>query len=183
MSVIPESRTDKVAFYNSHIAPWSTSAVLIGTTTQAVTDLQTKVEAAQSKIAEQVAAAQAAKTATMAANNAIKTMADAGADIIKSIRAKAAVSGNSVYELAEIPAPATPTPVVTLGTPANFKVELGADGALTLKWKCASPRASGTIYQVWRSLNGGTDFAYVGGSGSKTFVDSTVPSGAAQPGL
>ncbi len=89
-----------------------------------------------------------------------------------------AVDGNSVYELAEIPDPATPTPVNSLGQPTNFKVELGADGSLTLKWKCASPRASGMIYQVWRSTNAGVDFSYIGGSGNKSFIDATVPSGA-----
>src|SRR5438128_352870 len=110
MSLIPSSKTDKVAFFNSKITPWTTNATAIGTTTAAVTDLQTKVTTAQTKLAAQVAAEQASKTATMAANDAVATMVIAGSDIIKAIRAKAAVSGNSVYELAQIPDPALPTP-------------------------------------------------------------------------
>src|SRR5688572_21160908 len=132
MSLIPSSKTGKVAFFNSKLTPWQTNSAAIGTTAAAVTDLQAKVVAAQDKLAQQVAVEEAAKTATMAANNAIAAMVAAGSDIIKQIRAKAAISGNEVYELAEIPNPATPTPVTTLGQPTDFKVELGADGALNL---------------------------------------------------
>ncbi len=178
MSLYPNTKTGKVAFFNSKVAPWTTNATAIGTTTTAVTDLQTKVTAAQDKLAAQVAAVQAAKTATMAADNAVAAVCVAGGDIIKSIRTKAATAGVGVYELAEIPNPATPTPVGTLGLPTNLKVELGQDGALTLKWKCANPRATGTIYQIWRRLDSETEFSYVGGAGGKTFVDATVPAGS-----
>ena len=180
MGLIPSSKTGKVAFFNSKITPWTSNAVAIGTTSAAVTDLQTKVTAAQEKLAEQVAAEQAAMTATMAANNAVAAVVAAGSDIIKAIRAKAATAGDDVYVLAEIPAPATPAPVVTLGQPADFRVGLGQDGALTLTWKCASPRATGTIYQVWRSLDGGANFSYLGGTGTKRIVDGTVPAGTAR---
>ncbi|HZZ44448.1 MAG TPA: hypothetical protein VFE58_16045 [Tepidisphaeraceae bacterium] len=177
MSLVPSKKTDKVAFFNSKIAPWTTNSVAIGTTTAAVTDLGTKVTAAQTALAAQVAAEQAVKTATQTADNAVNIMAVAGAAIIKGIRAKAAVSGDSVYELAQIPDPATPAPVTTLGQPTDFKVQLGADGALTLGWKCASPRATGVIYQIWRSFDGGANFLYAGGTGTKSFVDNTVPAG------
>jgi hypothetical protein len=177
MSLVPTKRTEKVAFFASKVAPWTAHAVEIGTTAGDVTDLQTKVTAAQAALDAQVAAEQAAKTATQTAKNAVRTMADAGANIIKAIRAKAAVAGNSVYELAQIPDPATPAPVTTLGQPTDFHVELGGDGALTLRWKCASPRATGVIYQVWRSLDAGANFTYAGGTGTKSFVDAGVTAG------
>ncbi len=177
MGLIPSTKTGKVAFFNSKIAPWTTNATAIGTTTTAVTALQTKVEAALAALDAQVAAEQAVKTATMTADNAVAAVVTAGSDIIKSIRAKAAVSGNTVYELAEIPDPATPTPVNTLGQPTNFKANLEQDGSLTITWKCASPRATGTVYQVWRKTNGQTEFSYLGGSGQKKFTDNTLPSG------
>jgi hypothetical protein len=84
-----------------------------------------------------------------------------------------AVGGNSVYELAEIPAPATPTPVNTLGKPSDFVVTLSESGALDLTWKCASPRATGTIYQIWRRIGPSGEFAYIGGTGEKKFTDDT----------
>jgi hypothetical protein len=101
-------------------------------------------------------------------------------DIVKEVRSKAANSPNpqDIYDLAQIPAPSTPTPVTTLGQPTGFGVQLGFDGALTITWKCASPRASGVIYQVWRKLQGEADFSYLGGTGEKNFTDATVPSGS-----
>ena len=179
MSLISGSRTDKVSWFNAHIAPWTTNAIAIGTTAAAVTDLQTKVTAAQTKLDAQTSAHEAAKTSTLAVKDAVAAMLDTGGDILKAIRAKAAVVGNSVYELAQVPDPAKPTPVGTLGQPTNFKAELGQDGSLIVSWKCVNPRATGTIYQVWRSLNGGTAFTYVGGTGCKSFTDGTVPVGSA----
>ncbi len=179
MNLMPSSKTGKVAFLKSKLAPWQDHAVDIGTTAAAVTGLQTLLTAAQEKLDAQVAADEAAKTATMAANNAVAAAAAAGADIIKAIRAKAAIGGEAVYEMAEIPGPATPTPVVTLGMPTEIKAELGQDGLLTLKWKCANPRATGTVYQVSRSLDGGASFTYIGGTGPKRFIDETVPAGSA----
>lgn len=178
MSVVPRKKSDKVAWYAGKIAPWTTNSTAIGTTSAAVTDLNSKVTLAQSKLAAQLAAEEAARTATQAANSAVDAVGAAGADIIKAIRAKAvAVGGDSVYELAEIPDPATPAPVTTLGQPDRFTVELDAVGALNLKWKCTSPRASGVFYQIWRSFDGGANFTYTGGSGTKSYVDQTVPAG------
>ncbi|HEV2295585.1 MAG TPA: hypothetical protein VGR35_17180 [Tepidisphaeraceae bacterium] len=86
----------------------------------------------------------------------------------------------SVYDLAQIPAPALPTPVTTLGMPANFTATLDQSGALTLKWKCASPRASGTVYQVWRRTTPAGEFTYLGGVGDKKDVDAAIPAGYSQ---
>src|SRR5262245_61490408 len=123
MSLYPNTKAGKIGYFNSKVAPWNANAVAIGTTTAAVTALQTKVTAAQTKLDAQIAAEQAAKAATEAATDAVRVMVAAGAEIIKAIRVKAEqVGGNSVYELAEIPSPATPTPVNTLGQPTNFKV-------------------------------------------------------------
>ena len=53
-------------------------------------------------------------------------------------------------------------------------------GVLHLKWKCASPRATGVVYQIWRNFDGGTDFEYVGGTGQKEWTDTTIPAGTAR---
>ena len=104
----------------------------------------------------------------------------AGVDIIKQVRVKANTAGPVVYELAQIPGPATPTGVTTLGTPGDFTAELMTTGALTLKWKCASPRATGVVYQIWRRTTPMGEFAYMGGAGAKMFVDNTIPAGSSQ---
>ena len=127
-----------------------------------------------------MAAQEIAKAATAAADDAIAVLVQAGNDIIKQVRIKATTAGPSVFELAQIPAPATPTAVTTLGKPTDFSVELSETGALTLTWKCASPRATGVVYQVWRCASPTDEFTYLGGSGSKLFVDSTIPAGSSQ---
>src|SRR6478735_1783564 len=164
MTLYPKTKPGKINWFNSKIAPWNSSATSIGTTSTAVTALQTLVTAAQAALADQVAAEQTVKTKTATADVAVAAMVVAGADIIKNIRAKAANSAdpNVVYNLAEIPAPATPSPVSTLGTPTDFVVGLETDGSVTVKWKCTNPRATGTIYQVWRRLESETEFAYLG---------------------
>src|SRR4051794_26727586 len=138
-SIVPNTVTDKISFYENHTTPWSANAVAIGTTATAVTDLTTKTTAARAAFNAQQAAQDAAKAATLTLKNALDAMAIAGSNIIQQIRTKAATAGDSVYVLAQIPAPATPSPVGAPGTPMDFKVSLGADGALTLQWKCSNP--------------------------------------------
>jgi hypothetical protein len=179
MPIVPAAKVDKIAFYENHTAPWSTNAVAIGTTAAAVTDLTTKTTAARAAYNAQQAAQDAAKAATLTLNSAIDAMAAAGAEIILQIRAKAATAGDSVYALAQIPAPATPSPVGAPGTPTDFSVALDGDGAVKLKWKCANPAGStGTLYQVWRRTSADGEFVYLGGSGTKDFVDETLPAGS-----
>ena len=180
MSLVPKTKIGKIQFFNSKVTPWTSNAVAIGTSAAAVTDLQTKLTTAQTKLTAQIAAEAAFRTAVAATDDAVAILMNAGMDIVKAIRAKAATAGNSVYELAEIPAPATPTPVTTLGKPSDFVVTLSESGALELKWKCTSPRASGTIYQIWRRTDPAGEFVFVGGTGEKKFTDTTLPAGSSQ---
>lgn len=181
MAVVPNKNAEKISFYENHIEPWTTNATAIGTTTTAVTDLETKTTAARDAFNAQQTAQDAAKAATLTLQMAVDAMATAGASIITQIRSKASTAGDSVYTLAQIPAPATPSPRPAPGQPTDFSVTLGADGALSLKWKCANPTGStGTIYQMWRRIGGAGEFTYLGGSGTKDFVDATVPAGSSQ---
>ena len=106
-------------------------------------------------------------------------MTTAVADILKSIKTKASTAGNSVYSLANIPVPATPTPMGPPGTPYKFAAKLQTDGTLLLTWKCDNPAgSSGTIYQLYRTIDGGAQ-SYIGGAGKRMFVDANVPAGSA----
>jgi hypothetical protein len=181
MPIIPQNPLAKVAFYDSKTSIWASVAVAVGTTTAAVTDLTTKVATAQDKIAAALAAKEAAKNATADADLAIRDMAHAGSAIIQQIKAKAAVSGPSIYIMAQIPAPATPTPVPPPGTPTNFKAALNpADGALKLTWKCPNPpNAPGTIYQIERRIGASGAFSPLTSVGKRALTDNTVPAGTA----
>lgn len=179
MATVPVNKVGKIEFFEEHIAPWTANAVAIGTTALAVTDLQTKTEAARAAYEAHRAAQNAAKAATVAFNSAVGAMVTAGTDILWKIRAQGVANGDSVYELAQIPVPSERTPVGNPGTPFDFKVELYQNGALDLSWKCTNPpRCTGVTYQVWRRIGGTGELVYLGGVGQRKFLDAQIPPGA-----
>ena len=181
MAVLPRDNVSKIEYCEGHTTVWGANAVAIGTTPAAVTDLTTKTTDARAAYLAQQVAQSAAKAATNTFNMAVAAMAAAAADIIKQVRVKASTAGDSIYSLAEIPVPATPTPVGPLGKSGDFTVELDSTtGALNLKWKNTNPRgATGVIYQIWRKLGVDGDFTYVGGVGEKKYTDNDLPAGTA----
>ena len=176
--ILPQGAVERVEWFENHNAAWSSNAVAIGTSAAAVASLTTKTTAARSAFNAQQLAFENAKAATQTFKDAVRAMTDAGSDIIKQVKAKAATDGNTVYTLALIPVPATPTPLPPPGTPSDFRVELNPDGSLKLRWKCVNPPgSSGTIYQVSRRTGSAGAFSVVGATGAKNFLDPTVPAG------
>lgn len=181
MPELPDTRIGKIEYCEAHVAPWTTNAVAIGTTTTAVTDFSTKTTAARAAYAAQQAAINAAKAATNNFHIAVRSMATAAQDIIDQVRVKANTSGLGVYSLAQVTPPATPQPMGPLGKPSDFTCELGTTGALKLKWKCTNPRgATGATYQIWRRIGSVGQFEFLVGVGAKKFTDATVPAGSTQ---
>lgn len=179
MGLVPIKPLARLQFYENHTSGWASAAVAIGTTTAAVTDLTTKATAARAAYDAQQNALNAAKMATQAWRQSMAALSLAGSAILDQIRGKAKVSGDSIYTLANIPAPATPTPVPPPGTPFELKVALKPDGSLELKWKCSNPAgATGTFYQIARKVDGATAFDYLATVGTRTFTDETLPAGA-----
>ncbi len=179
MPVVPEKSVAKVEFYESHLTPWTDHAAEIGTTPEVIADLTTKTEAARAAFhAQQVAAERVRGRRRWRFIWRSKAMSSAGSDVIKQIRAKVGSSGDSVYSLAQISAPAQPSPLGPPGKPTDFTVKLNADGSLKLKWQCPNPEgSSGTMYQIWRRV-GDAPLAYLGTSGTKDFTDTTIPAGS-----
>ena len=84
-----------------------------------------------------------------------------------------------MYPLAQIPAPAVPSPVGPPGTPFDFTVALQQTGAVTLRWKCNNPvGASGTVYEVRRRVGGTGTFGFLANVGTRSFTDETIPGGS-----
>ena len=107
-------------------------------------------------------------------------LTNSGNVVVEQVRTKARTAGAGVYPLANIPAPATPGPRPAPGKPTDFVATLDESGALALRWKCPNPAGSGgTIYQIYRRTTPAGEFAYLGGSGTKAFVDTTLPAGSA----
>jgi hypothetical protein len=178
---MPNDKLAKIGFCENHAPVFSANAVAIGTTSAACTDLTTKTVAARTAYNAQQSAQQTAKAATSSYVEAVRVMAQAAQAIIDQVRVKAATAGNGVYDLAQIPAPAAPTPLGPLGKPSDFTCELDQDGGLDLKWKNTNPAgASGVVYQIWRRFGAVGQFDYLIGTGFKKYTDDTVPAGTAQ---
>lgn len=177
MPLIPDKKIEKVQFFENRMSLWTTNAVAIGTTSTDVTAMGTLTTAARAAYNAQQIALDAAKAATETFNNAVDAMGVKGAGIIKQVRTKADVTNNpAVYTMANIPAPATPQPRGTPGTPTDFSATLHQDGSVELGWKCTN--TGGVMYQVYRSITGSAGtFAYVGGTGERKITDSTIPVG------
>lgn len=179
MGLIPDKKQDKINFFQSKIAPWTTNASAIGVVASNVASLGTMTTAAQTALAAQIAAESTFRTSVITANNAIGSMVTAGSDLISAIRTKARTAGDGVYELAEIPPPATPSPSPAPGTPEKFAATLNANGSLMITWKCASPGGNVT-YQIYRRATPTGEFAFLGSTGVKDFLDTTIPAGSSQ---
>jgi hypothetical protein len=182
MPIVPKKIPEKIAWYSTREPVWTAEAANINVTAGQMTTMSGYIADAVEALAEHQAAQSIAKAKTLALYEKARIMGDFGASLIKQIKAKAEqVGGTSVYTLAQIPAPATPTPVGELTKPTDFSVGLDETGALTIGWKCAQPKsATAVVYQVWRRIGSAGEFVNIGGTGSKEFYDNTVPAGSAQ---
>ena len=73
---------------------------------------------------------------------------------------------------------AAPSPMPSPGQPNSFRIVLQGGGAIELHWKCKHPRrAAGAAYQVFRRNAPDQPFTYLGTTGNRSFVDSTLPRG------
>lgn len=184
MGLLPSSRVGKLEFYEAHINTWQTNAVAIGLTPASVTALGALADDARKAFEDMETARNAAKAATQIFYEKISALhagPGAGQDMIDAIRLKAQTTSNpGVYALAQIPPPATPSTTPPPGTPFDFTVGLKQDGSLELKWKCTNPSGTqGTIYEVMRRFTLDGPFTFIGASGTRSFIDQTIPNGAA----
>jgi hypothetical protein len=179
MGIVPNTDLGKITFYEAHISLWTANALSIGILATDATALASAITAARKAYNDQQTALEAAKAATMNMHNLVAAMHTLGSADIAKIKAYADTTHNpNVYVLANIPAPATPTPVGPPGRPMDFSVALTEEGYVMLSWKCANPTGSqGTVYEVQRKIGSGS-FEYLSSSGKKSFTDETLPAGS-----
>lgn len=183
MGIVPDTRTGKIEFYETHADIWRTNATQIGLTVAEATELAADAADARAAYNASLTARDAAKAATQTFYSATSDLAGFGAGLLAKIKSYAESTGNpNVYQLAQIPPPATPSPAPAPGTPTNFTVGLLQSGAVELRWKCENPAGvSGTIYECRRRIGsggGGGAFAFIGATGTRSFTDDTLPSGS-----
>ncbi len=179
MSIVPTTDIGRITFYEAHVPAWSVLPTQLGLLPSDCAALAALVAASRAAYNQQQIALEAARAATLTMRQNVHAMHALGAADIAKIKAYADATHNtSVFPLALIPEPATPSPVGPPGTPTSFIVALSQGGAVTLKWKCGNPvGTTGTIYEVRRRIGDGA-FEYLASEGRKTFTDRTIPRGA-----
>lgn len=195
MSIVPETRSGKVEFYQVHAPVWAEDPASIGLTAEDVAELQERVDEAQAALIEHQRAQEAARAATQRYHHAVRRMHSGGGipdgsptvggvcgtALLKRIKAYAQITGDAgVYVRAQIGEPrktGRPGSAGAPGKPYGFEVALTQMGWLELTWKCDNPDGTvGTVYQVMRALEDGPSVprAMVG---EKRLLDETVPPG------
>lgn len=180
MRTVPRNQSPKISFFKSRLVKWNENAEQIGVSPEDVALLSARTDAARVALSAQRAAQMAAEAATLKLQIAMDEMATQGAAMLLQIRAKARMSGNNrVYSLAQIATPKKGSPIGVPGKPNRFEFMVDDLGALRMTWQCKNPRGStGTIYQIYRRIGGSGEMTFLGTSGKKRFVDTTLPIGA-----
>ena len=182
MGTYPQSpRSAFITWAQVHQPIFTANALAIGLTAVQAEAFNDATTAAVARLLAAEEARQAAKVATLEASQAVSALRTSARETVQFIKlfAENSADPEAVYNLAQIPPPASPKPVDPPAQPTDLSVELDpTEGFLTLKWKAANPAgASGTAYIVRRRLPGVSAFTFIGVSGSKSFTDSTLNAG------
>lgn len=181
MSYIPTSNQELIDFCIRHADVWNLDPEGVGLAESEVTQMKALSQSALASFNAANQARAASRFATVVMNNDISLMRTYLGDLIRTIRAYAELQQNpaAVYAQAQVPPPAAPGPVPAPSQPTNLTASLNATtGEITLRWKATQPAgASGTSYIVRRRQNAASEFAFVGVTGTKSFIDSTFFAG------
>ena len=193
MSTLPNGNVDLIEFCEVHAPVWVANAVALGIPPASANAFNVSTSAARSRYDDALKVRDAAKTATAESNEAIREMKADAATLLRSIKAFAEAQTNpqTIYNIAQIPAPLPPTPLPAPGKPTDLLVTLLPTGAVQISWSSENAAASsGAFFNVLRKLPGSSSWISLGGaSGSTTasrrmnFVDATVPTSAAAAGV
>jgi hypothetical protein len=181
MSILPSRTQDLLDWFNQRGPVWIEQAINIGITSAQATAFNTKATAARNAYNARLAALEAARVAANVQRDAITDARRNASDLLRIIKAFAENQANPqiVYDRAQIPAPAVPSPAPPPAKPSDITVELTpTSGAITLRWKASNPVGTqGTSYIVRRRTSAAAEFAFIGVTGTKEFVDSTFFAG------
>ncbi len=184
MSIVPSGFNDQITFFEQHIDAWTANAAAIGLTAEQATQMIQLTTDARDAYNTALAAREASKVATASATEQRVSMRDFGGDLIATIKAFAEASDNpTVYQLAQIPAPAQPVPLGPPAVPRNLSGSVDINGAITINWE--GSRTGGTTWIVQRQTAQNPEGPYsawtmVGAAADRSFTDSTLPTGIAK---
>ncbi len=197
MSTYPtDHRSHFIDWCQAHGSVFVENAADIGLTAQDAAAFEIMTDEAAEAIRLQNEAIQAARAATRTAQAKVRQLRAGAGKIVRTIRAYAENEKVPliVYNLAQIPPPAAPSPAPPPAAPKRLTATLNATvGALTVRWKASHPAGTrGVTYLVRRRLVGAVrpdaggeratgaargEFVFVGATGEKAFVDASLPAG------
>ncbi len=177
---IPNKLNEKIQFFEQRLPVWAGDPPAIGLLPVDIVSLNTAVTAARAAFNAAQAARNLAKAATEQQDIAVAAMLEIGRAQVRVIRAWAFKTSNpNVYAMAQIPAPADPTPLGPAEQPTDLTTTLTTGGSIELAWQ--GSRVGGTSFRIFRSLkNPGAEsgpFILIGTSEERRFTDSTIPTG------
>lgn len=181
MPTVPTTDIDLVNFCTEHAEIWALDPAGLGLGALQVTQLTNLTQTAANSLEAARKARETSKATTVMMRADISAVRTYVNDLIRIIKGYAEVQANpaAVYSQAQIPPPAAPGPVPAPSQPTNLTATLNAtSGEITLRWKATQPQgASGTTYIVRRRQSGTGEFAFVGVTGAKSFIDSSFFAG------
>jgi len=175
MPVLPDTREEKISFFEARAASWITNAVLVGITPVQAASIKNLATEARNALNDANEVRIKSKSKTAVYYDATREMNALGRDLIATIKAFAETTGNvAVYDLSDISPPSPPSPVPAPSTPTDLAGTLDASGILSLVWKSdRSGPSSGIIFEVSRCRGIETAFTLVGATFEKTCIDPT----------
>lgn len=179
MPTLPDSREARITFFEVHLPVWEADPAAIGLDASLVAQLAQETADARAALEGARAARQASKAATQYLYDRSDRMSRTGGAAIDTIRAFAKASGDpEVYTLAQIPAPAAPTPAPAPEAPTDITISLYTTGELRLMWKVTQPARGAEVYTtIARQLDGAGPFIEIASTGEKVYIDAAVPAG------
>jgi hypothetical protein len=181
MPVLPSKLQDLLDWLDQHSPVFQTNGAAIGLSPAQIGEYKTAALAARAKFNNRLTADAAAKVALNQQQDAVREARQSASDCIRTIKAFAqnSTTPQTIYDLAQIPAPSTPAPLPAPGKPNEMSVAITpTTGAITLSWKALNPPgSSGTSYIVRRRTNVDAPFEFIGVTGSKKFTDSNFIAG------
>jgi hypothetical protein len=179
MGSVPTSpRAAVLAWCEAHVDVFRFNAANIGLSADQALHFGTLTEGYASAAAAAEKARQEADALSDQASDAYRLMRRAMSNAITDIRQFAQDQPNpqTVYTLAQVPPRQDPQTAPPPGQPTNLSVSLvSTTGALELRWRSNNP--SGTSYIVRRRLPTQNEFAFIGVTGERRFVDNTFIAG------
>jgi hypothetical protein len=183
MSVLPRSTTELIEWCALRAPIWVTNAPGLGLSASQAQAVQTACTSAQGALATRDMAESEARSANEALRGEARDLRAVASDAVQLIRifAENQAKPSNVYALAQIPAPANPSPIPPPGIPSDFTVTLQQTGDMALAWKCQNPPGSrGVVYLIERRLNAAGPYTFRAAVGQRKFVDNTIPFGTDQ---